>query len=87
MLEHSGPAQTTQSDKTMSHSRKKSVSGAAPVGQTKILIAEHPGTTAMLLSDGAQEPMTFPGAIEALHWCEAHRVTFYYIPPAPAAQN
>jgi hypothetical protein len=60
----------------MSKPRRKSVTVPLASGQTKTLIAEHPGTTALLLDGPSQTPMTFPSAHAALDWCEQkfHRV-------------
>ncbi len=71
----------------MSKSRKRKLSLPAAIGQTKTLITEWPGKTAILFDGSAQRPKRFTGAHAALDWCKENACAFYCLPPAPVGQN
>jgi hypothetical protein len=69
----------------MSKPRKKRLSVPNIIGQTKILIAESPGRTALLFEHGNVTPMRFAGAHAALDWCETNQAAFFFMPSTAAA--
>ena len=56
-------------------------------GQSKILIASHPGRTAAILDNGKMKVMRFKDAHAALDWAESHEVPFFYMPPDRSQRN
>jgi hypothetical protein len=71
----------------MSHPRKKTIPFPGEPGQTKTLVAEHPGTHGVLVGCGAPQQKQFVSSHAALDWCETNNVTFYYLPPVSTRQN